>query len=429
MIRRDEERWLSEVRALLPAHASRAAEVLEASGKTALEEYLGDLEQGHSVRCFMFGDNGQNLLERTPPAVVLAVVANAPEAASMDAPALSARDGVAAWRVTASSGRRYTLALMFLRAPIHTAWLWFGRTPALRFFTLLLTGGILSFALARHITRPLLRLGEAAGRIADGHFETRVAPALGSRRDEIAWLARDFDQMAQRIQGLIAAQRRMLGDVSHELRSPLARLVVALSILRRCKPEETPEYHDRIKREADRLDRLIGQLLTLTRLETGADESLRETFDLRNLVDEIAADGDFEGRAKNRRVKILSADACSIRGLIEPLRSAIENVVRNAVRYTAASTTVEVTLQKTLGPRALLSVRDYGPGVPGEFLREIFQPFQRVANDPVSDREGAGLGLAITERVVQMHGGQVRAYNAPGGGLVVEIELTSVSGT
>jgi two-component system sensor histidine kinase CpxA len=421
MIRRDEQKWSVEVSSLLPAEALKAADVLERSGKAALEEYLADLERRHAVRCFLFDEDGHALAGQAPPAIVVAVVANAEEAAAMDAPALSARDGVAARRVTAGSGRHYTLALRFPRSPIHTAWLWFGRSPAWRLITLMLTGGVLSFALARHITRPLLRLREAAGRIADGRFETRVTPELGSRRDEIAWLARDFDQMAERLQGLVMAQRRLLGDVSHELRSPLARMVVALGILRQCPPEEAAAYCDRIKRETDRLDRLIGQLLMLTRLETGADGSLRESFDLRNLVEEIVADGDFEGRARDRRVECVSADACSIIGLMEPLRSAIENVVRNALRYAPASTAVEVTLECT-DQRAVLRVRDHGPGVPEELLLDIFRPFQRAAHD-ASDRDGAGLGLAITERVIQMHEGRVWAYNPPGGGLAVEIEL------
>jgi len=355
---------------------------------------------------------------------VLAVVANAAEAANMGSPALSARDGVAAWQVGTASGKRYTLALLFLRAPIHAVWLAYGRSSAPRLLALLFLGGVISFFLARHITRPLRELREAAGRIAGGQFQARVSPGLGRRGDEIALLARDFDQMAQRIEGLITAQRNLLGDVSHELRSPLSRLIVALGILKRCPPEKAAEYHERIKLEADRLDRLIGQLLTLTRLESGADASPRETFNLANLVDEIVADGDFEGRVRGRRVQILASEACSIRGLVEPLRSAIENVIRNALRYAPEATSVEITLRTSSDVKEiLLTVRDHGPGVPAGMLREIFLPFRRNIGDAESPSDGAGLGLAITDRVVRLHGGRVEACNAPDGGLVVEVAL------
>ena len=171
---------------------------------------------------------------------------------------------------------------------------------------------------------------------------------------------------------------------------------------------------------------MIGQLLTLARIESGVDAGLRGTFDLTNLVHEVAADGDFEGRAQNRAVKILSADPCTMSGLMELLRSAIENVVRNAIRHTRPGTAVEITLQRQGGPKetkASLRVRDHGPGVPTEMLPEIFLPFRRASGSLDTELDGAGLGLAITERVVRMHEGTVRAANATDGGLVVEIEL------
>ena len=211
----------------------------------------------------------------------------------------------------------------------------------------------------------------------------------------------------------------MLGDVSHELRSPLSRLIVALSLVKQGPAEETAENLDRIALEARRLDTLIGQLLTLSRIDSSVDRDSPAPFDLANLVQEVANDGDFEARARNRSVVVKQADACTINGFEELLRSALENVVRNAIRHTAEGTAVEVSLHLR-DSRALLRVRDHGPGVPESMLSEIFQPFRRAPN---GNSDGAGLGLAIAERAVTVHRGMIRAMNAAEGGLIVEIDL------
>jgi two-component system, OmpR family, sensor histidine kinase CpxA len=250
----------------------------------------------------------------------------------------------------------------------------------------------------------------------------------GDAMNSVRWGA----TLAEQIESLLTAQKNLLGDVSHELRSPLARLIVALSLLRQCPREEAPEYLNRIRLEVERLDKLIGQLLTLNRIDSAVDASLRVIFDLADLVHEVAADGDFEARAHNRSVKVLAADACMMPGVTELLRSAIENVVRNAVRHTEAGTTVEITLRRrdnqlqtgrAKGARAHLRVRDYGPGVPDEMLSEIFLPFHRAPGPTNGEVDGAGLGLAIAERVVRMHEGLIRAFNEKDGGLTIEIEL------
>jgi two-component system sensor histidine kinase CpxA len=280
-------------------------------------------------------------------------------------------------------------------------------------------GAIFCYFISSYLTRPLQKLGEAAANIADGRLETRVDPALRKRRDEIADLAGNFDRMAERIEALILRQRALLGDVSHELRSPLSRLIVALSLVKQGPAEEVAENLERIGLEARRLDTLIGQLLSLTRIDSGMDRGAPARFDLTNLVQEVANDGDFEARARHRSVAIMRADACTISGFEELLRSAVENVVRNAIRHTAEGTAVEISL-RVADSRARLEVRDHGPGVPEGMLSEIFLPFRRVAND---DSEGAGLGLAIAERAVTVHRGTIRARNVPEGGLVVEIDL------
>jgi two-component system sensor histidine kinase CpxA len=269
-----------------------------------------------------------------------------------------------------------------------------------------------------------------------------VGPTLGRRRDELASLAADFDVMAEKIQSLVDSQRRLLGDISHELRSPLARLNVALELARQRSGAEATSALERIQREAEILNEMIGQLLALTRLESGTDEILKTQFDLASLVRDVAGDADFEARSRERSVKCEANESCRVVGNEQLLRRAVENVVRNAVQYTAVGTEVEVKLEcvaaeeesdeKTSSSKhkvqsskhgAVITVRDHGAGVPESALGKIFRPFYRV--DDARDREagGVGLGLAIAERAVRLHGGTVVASNAADGGLVVTINL------
>jgi signal transduction histidine kinase len=309
------------------------------------------------------------------------------------------------------------LAFFAFQHGIRAHALWRLTLHDLMLFTV--AGGIFCYFIASRLTTPLHKLGQAAANIADGRLETRADPALRKRRDEIADLAANFDRMAERIEALIKRQRALLGDVSHELRSPLSRLIVALSLVKQGPAEEVAENLDRIGLEARRLDTLIGQLLSLTRIDSGMDRDSPAPFDLTNLVQEVANDGDFEARARNRSVIVTRAGACTVSGFEETLRSAVENVVRNAIRYTAEGTAVEISLE-ACDSRALLRVRDHGPGVPEHMLSEIFLPFRRVAAD---DSDGAGLGLAIAERAVTVHRGTIRARNVREGGLAVEIDL------
>ncbi len=261
-------------------------------------------------------------------------------------------------------------------------------------------------------------------------------PALGNRRDELASLAADFDVMAEKIQSLVDSQRRLLGDISHELRSPLARLNVALELARQRSGTGATMALERIQREAEILNEMIGQLLALTRLESGTEEIRKTEFDVALLVREITDDADFEARSRKRFVRLKSVDSCTIVGNEQLLRRAIENVVRNGLQYTAEDTEVEVKLECSVKHHAgklnnespdkrpvVITVRDHGSGVPENALAEIFRPFYRV--DDARDRKagGVGLGLAIAERAVQLHRGNVEATNAPDGGLVVTITL------
>ena len=416
-----EDRWQVTLHSIMPMEAEKAARMYEAEGPDQVRAYLDDLQSRKTVRFYFFDENGEALLDRPAPEVVQEIARNKKAMERISAQGLSAvsvRQGIAVRQVTAPSGRKYSLAFQTSPStlvPLSDA---IGRHPYLRLGVITLIAIGLCLVLTLHITRPLGKLRQAASDIAEGRLKTRVKPTIGRRHDEIALLGDDFDRMAEQIERLVTAQRNLLGDVSHELRSPLARLIVALSLLKQGQGEEALEYQSRIGIEAERLDKLIGQLLTLTRIDSGVDANLRETFDLTNLVQEVVADGDFEARAQNRSVRFLATESCSITGVAELIRSAVENVIRNAVRHTAAGTAVEVTIERQ-SRAILLRVRDHGPGVPDAMLTDIFLPFHSVNNHS----GGAGLGLAIADRVVRMHNGTIQAYNAREGGLVIDMQL------
>ncbi|HEX2198102.1 MAG TPA: ATP-binding protein, partial [Burkholderiales bacterium] len=291
-------------------------------------------------------------------------------------------------------------------------------------WVLVAAGALASLAasalLAWYFARPIRHLRWAFRAAAEGRLETRVRPLMRGRRDEIADLGGDFDAMAQQLQKLVAAQRRLLHDVSHELRSPLARLQAAVGLIRQ-DPGRLEASLERIEREVARLDALVGEVLTLARLEGGTAAGAVATVDLADLVANVAADARFEAEAAGRGVRLDSIEELQVPGRAELLHRAVENVVRNAVKHTGAGTTVEIGLSRT-AHQAQLSVRDRGPGVGAEHLERIFEPFYRAGSS------GFGLGLAIAQRAILAHGGTIRAQNAPEGGLLVEIQLPLAQG-
>lgn len=299
-------------------------------------------------------------------------------------------------------------------------------SPLFLFLVAVGAAGLTWFIFFRRSTLPLRRLRKVTQQLAQGNLSARVGEGLEQRRDEIAELARDVDRMAERIESLVNAHQRLVRDVSHELRSPLARLNVALELARQTAGPDLTAPFDRIDRESERLNELIAQLLMLTKLENNSTALQYEQLDLTALIAEIVHDVDFEARSKERRVITTAAEPFMIEGNRELLRQALENLIRNAARYTAQDTAVDVTIRcRSVGGRnwAHVEVRDYGPGVPESELYDIFRPFYRVNDARERQSGGSGVGLAIADRAVRLHGGSLRAFNAPSGGLVMELEL------
>ena len=287
----------------------------------------------------------------------------------------------------------------------------------------LIVGGGICYLLAWRITAPVRRLRHAVQQLAAGDLTVRTGVSGSLRGDEISQLGGDFDRMAERIESLLLAQNQLVRDISHELRSPLARLQVALGLARRKAAKDAEQALDRIEQEAERLNNMIGELLTLSLLENGAALHHTEPVDLRELLDEVVQDADFEAAGNNCQVLLTAEAGLLVTGNRELIRRAIENVVRNGLRYTAEGTVVEVLLEQDHQNYAVIRVKDCGPGVPDAMLETIFQPFCRVEEARDRQSGGTGIGLAITARAVALHGGRVTAINRQEGGLEITIRL------
>lgn len=283
-----------------------------------------------------------------------------------------------------------------------------------------------SALLAWFLYKPIRNLRSGLAAAAAGDLQVRVTDRMGAGNDELKDLGREFDRMAERLQALIAAQRHLLHDVSHEMRSPLARIRAAIGLASQ-QPDQTAAAVERIDRESVRMDRLIGELLALSRLQSQEAADQQEDIDLGELLSVIVDDASFEAAACGRSVHLHAGAGASVRGNAELLRRAIENVVRNGIKFSHEGGSVHVAIEPPAERDAVVVVvRDAGPGIPESDLAAVFEPFFRSGNG--HSREGHGLGLAIAHRIIRNHGGTIAASNLAGGGLQVAISLPALSG-
>lgn len=335
------------------------------------------------------------------------------------------RGHIAAFRYLSSSGRPYIL-LFFIKTGLRqNADNVFGRGLPFGILVILLVT-LLCFWLAYHIAAPIHNIQSTARRVAEGDLKARVPASVSKRYDELAALAKDFDSMVDRLDLLIQMQKSLLNSVSHELRSPLARISLSVALLKRRYSTDSDDVLQRLDRDVTRIDLLIGQLLTLSRMEAGISSTDREDVDFIQLVEEVVADGNFEAHASDKSVSFYARGPIVIANA-DPhaLRSACENIIRNAVRFTSPGTKVQVVAEvadSPSGPMASLSVRDRGPGVPQDALQSIFLPFVRVDGENDTSK-GNGLGLAIAAEAIRLHRGMISAANILPTGLEVKIQL------
>lgn len=470
----------------LKSHGLETVARMEAEGPQAMGRMAEELGRELNVQVYLF--RGGTSVKGSPrPGRGMLALANraaregrplrdASRTRDRYAVPLDARQGVDGWVVVGELSHPHRLRRYLQPETLH-----------LRLLVLFLVSGLICYVLARYLSRPLRGLRRATQRLAAGDLSARVEPSLLRRADETGELGRDFDLMAARLQALLDAQGRILRDISHELRSPLARLSVALGLARKKIATEdgtatgAEAVLDRIQKEADRLNDLVGQLTTLNLLESGAEPVDSDSMALDELLGDIVQDSLFEGQPRQVEVVLTRSSPLVIRGSSELLRRALENVVRNAIHATSPGTQVEVSLTREVrgaahgadiqdgedqmsaaqsdaeateetsggsaqsdaeaaeateeatggpapGDAVLITVRDHGPGVPEEALGDIFRPFYRVTEARERRTGGSGLGLSITQRAVTLHGGTVTARNAPGGGLLVLVRLPLTRG-
>lgn len=366
-----------------------------------------------------FDSSRRELLGRLPPRPELhrRIAIAAHEARPMEPPrrmfTIVGPEGERYWFVIAPPASRVGRWLLPI-GPARVHW------PAL--VIAIVVTAVTCWVLARYLSAPIDKLRLATRAVATGNLGVRVAPSLGTRGDELGLLASDFDHMSERLRVLLDGRQQLMRDLSHELRSPLARLQVTLGLARRPGAQVEPQL-DRIEREAGRMDALVGQILLLSQLDDPSAAVKRETLDVCELLESLVQDSNLEAADRNIPVEWRKdgIETAQVRADRQLLSSAIENVLRNAIHYSPDGGKVEVELRDSYG-QVHIVITDRGPGVPADELGSIFEPFYRARAQGNRGVRGHGLGLAITHRIMALHYGSVHARNR-GGGLIVELRL------
>ncbi len=401
-----------------PPIALRASEALVHGGIGGLKSWLSSNKNSIGGRdLYIIGPDGADILGRrlSEGAARRMEFFNRDEFANRPD---NLRGNRAAPQIMGVDGATYTVLLVPRRPSIFGAL----SLPAISLTILciaLVVSALTSWWLAQHLSAPIRRIQAGARALASENLDVRVSAGLEGRKDELAVLARDFDAMADRLRANRGAITQLLRDISHELRSPLARMRVALGLARQ-PPADLTRQLDRLEREIERLDALISQVLKLARLHGTEAPFVRETFDLDDVIEEVVRDANFEGAVKNCKVRLQGAANVTVNGNRDLVRSAIENVLRNAVHYSPHDAPVDLAVTPADGG-VVIAVRDRGPGVPAADLTRIFEPFYRVAESRDRDSGGEGIGLAITAQVMKTQGGSARAHNIQSGGLEVQL--------
>ncbi len=404
--------------------AAEAAHAYESGGPGEFTRFANSLAGGHKNQVFLLDEFNKDVLARAISKDALRL-ANQTGKDQLVTKYIPLFERIAAYKFVSRSGRPYTFVIYEHSLGLNlTGALLSEGIPFLLGLLFVVTA--LCFWLAYHIATPIHSIQSAARRVAQGDLSARVPHAVSLRRDELAALAMDFDSMVERIETLIRTQRNLLTSVSHELRSPLARLNVSLAVMRKHASEEAVDICERMERDVARIDALIGQLLTLSRLEAGLSLGERENVNFTLLVQEVVADGDFEAQSLGKSVSLKSSSDIVLETADSlALRSACENIVRNAIHFTRPGTEVNVALgvDNTASVRQVfLTVRDQGPGVPKDALQNIFNPFFRI-NGSGRRKEGNGLGLAIALEAIRLHHGSITASNLNPEGLEISVRL------
>ncbi|MEX6502123.1 sensor histidine kinase [Pseudomonas zhanjiangensis] len=407
----NQDAWILSQHPALQGVPETWTELYESQGAEAAQQFLEQHRRDFRIDVQVLGDNGQPLVKGTFPRRAAAFEARRPN------------DRRLPWRrlttdySSPQTGQTY-LFIYRIPHPELAAWqrgglLW--PLSALTIALVVLT--LFSLLLTLSITRPLDRLRGAVHDLGQTAYQQNSLARLANRRDELGVLARDFNRMGARLQGLIGSQRQLLRDVSHELRSPLARLRVALALAERAPPDQREDFWPRLTRECDRLEALIGEILALARLD--ADPGAARPVDLAALLHKLQEEALID--APQQRITISVEPGVTLKGWPDMLERALDNMLRNALRFNPAGQVIELRVERQ-DQQLCLSVRDHGPGVPAEYLAQLGEPFFRVPGQTASGH-GHGLGLAIARRAAERHGGRLLLDNHPQGGFIARLLL------
>lgn len=404
-------------------HQERVKDIFQRRGLEGLTRFAQDIQANRGIHFYLLDHTAKDLLAQdVPPSVREFFLAQQGAGLRMQKVEQRLLMGAAPFPVPVVK------AQVLLWQPLTDALsppvsgLWRGPHAQALLGIAIVVSGLVSLLLALSLTRPLRKLQMAAKHLAQGDFNADGIDVAAQRRDEIGDLAREFKTMATRLKALLESRQRLLRDVSHELRSPLARLQVAIELADRQAGPDNGLRFDRMESECERLNVMIGGVLALSRAEQDDHNLPAKSFDLVTTLQELVSDAQFEGQVENKVVELHSPKTWPYLGHQALISSAVENVLRNALRYAPPASSVTVALQ-VHSTWLDITISDAGPGVPEQELERIFEPFHRVPQSPADDGIGTGVGLAIAARVMQRHGGKIVARRRAVGGLDVVMTL------
>lgn len=407
----------------MDSYANAAVAIFESGQQSALLKWLNQIGVSRHMSIFLLSNSGEIIGTRTPPANVVQVSKNLLDDRLPSEGIFKTGKLIVSHEILSTSGTYYRLAAVSEK-PIPT----YVRIPwealTIRLALAALISGMICYLLSRYLTQPLRSLGTAAKLIAKGKLNTRVGHFRGHNKDEIADLSNEFDRMAEQLETLVTSKERLLQDISHELRSPLARLQIAIELGKKKTDQLADSEFKRMELECSRLNKLIGEILNFARMEKSTTDLNLSQVDLTSLLSEIVKDANYEFKKEAIQIKIESMEPCSLFIDKRLIYRAIENVVRNASHYSPPDQPVLIRVHFSHNKKFLcISIKDKGPGVPEDQLKTIFNPFYRVDISRTKKTGGYGLGLAIAAKAVELHQGEILASNNPDGGLTVDILL------
>jgi len=411
---------LEEQNAQFVASSTQAVSVLTSGGLTALTDWLQQPSNLKAVNEFyVINQDNEEIHNKPLPESIKALINNDYTEQALINHSQPIKQ-ILTFRTATPENENYLLVTTF-EQPSLASYLLAPQRVALG----VIISGLICFLLARYFTSPLTRLRRSTQMLALGAFDVTALEHLRERKDEFGALAVDFEQMAERLRDLLNAKRQLLRDISHELRSPLARIRVAIDLARNKLNANSNEEIDRIEREIERLEFLIQELLTFASIQPLSNSTDTTRISVREMLENIIDDVGYElQHTRNTNlIKLLCENAIEIEADARLLHRAIENIVRNACYYSPSDAVIKIACYTQTG-KLYITIEDEGPGVPQDMLEKIFQPFVRVSEARESQTGGSGIGLAIAKRVIEFHHGTIQASNKKdASGLIVTIVM------